>query len=320
MVGGEPQISRFLWAIVGIAMAAVLMFSVNQFSQLENFIASDARSQVGSLSLPHAFTQKASSKLATPKMAATQVSILSGGEAGGLTVKASHMAFGLMAAVTTFLGAVAMKFWNRHNEAVDMYRAECNAATPLTFRTSSPFSGSRMDGPDFSHDARSVRLLLQAAPKGAKGGKGKGKGPPVKGKVAGIIKLALPAGKATPAPPVGPALGQYGLNIVQFCKEYNAATEKEAADAMIIPVEITAFEDRTFKFVLKTPPASVLLRKAAGASKGSATPSKDMVGSISKQQLEEIAKTKLPDLNTKDVEMAMKVVAGTARSMGITIE
>jgi large subunit ribosomal protein L11 len=163
------------------------------------------------------------------------------------------------------------------------------------------------------HDARAMRTVLHAAAKG----KGKGGG---KGKIAGIIKLALPAGKATPAPPVGPALGQYGLNIVQFCKEYNAATEKEAGDGMIIPVEITAMDDRSYTFVLKTPPASVLLRKAANVPKGSATPNKDIVGSITIAQLEEIARKKLPDLNTADVQKAMTIVKGTAKNMGIAVK
>ena len=137
-------------------------------------------------------------------------------------------------------------------------------------------------------------------------------------KIVAIIKLALPAGKATPAPPVGPALGQHGLNIMNFCKEYNAKTADKGD--LIIPVEISAFEDRSFSFVLKTPPASVLLAKAANVAKGSGEPNKTNVGSITQEQLEEIAKTKLPDLNTNKIESAMRIVAGTARNMGITIE
>lgn len=185
----------------------------------------------------------------------------------------------------------------------------------MEFRAAAPWSSgaSLLNGPDFSQASRGSRLVLQAA-------KGKGKGGGAKGRIAGIIKLALPAGKATPAPPVGPALGQYGLNIVAFCKEYNAATEKEAAENMIIPVEITAFEDRSYSFVLKTPPASVLLKKFAGVPSGSATPNKLKVGKVTRAQLEEIAKIKLPDLNTSDVGQAMKIVEGTAKQMGITIE
>lgn len=137
-------------------------------------------------------------------------------------------------------------------------------------------------------------------------------------KVVGLIKLALPAGKATPAPPVGPALGQHGANIAAFCKEYNARTTDKGD--LIIPVEISVYEDRSYSFILKTPPASVLLVKAAKIPKGSGEPNKNMVGSISTQQLEEIAKVKLPDLNTQNIESAMRIVAGTAKNMGITIE
>lgn len=136
-------------------------------------------------------------------------------------------------------------------------------------------------------------------------------------KLVTIIKLALPAGKATPAPPVGPALGQHGLNIMNFCKEYNARTADKGD--LIIPVEISAFEDRSFTFVLKTPPASVLLAKAANVAKGSGEPNKVNVGSIKQEQLEEIAKIKLPDLNVAKLSSAMKIVEGTARNMGISI-
>ncbi len=137
-------------------------------------------------------------------------------------------------------------------------------------------------------------------------------------KVVALIKLALPAGKANPAPPVGPALGQHGVNIMAFCKEYNAKTADQPG--MIIPVEISVYEDRSFTFVLKTPPASVLIKKAAGVERGSNQPNKQTVGSITSQQLREIAQTKLPDLNANDVEAAMKIIAGTARNMGITIK
>jgi len=137
-------------------------------------------------------------------------------------------------------------------------------------------------------------------------------------KVVAIIKLALPAGKATPAPPVGPALGQHGANIAAFCKEYNAKTADKGD--LIIPVEISVYEDRSYSFILKTPPASILLIKAANIKKGSAEPNKINVGSITQSQLEEIAKTKLPDLNTQNLESALRIVTGTAKNMGITIQ
>jgi len=137
-------------------------------------------------------------------------------------------------------------------------------------------------------------------------------------KVVAQIKLALKAGKANPAPPVGPALGQHGVNIMAFCKEYNAKTADQAG--MVIPVEISVYEDRSFTFVLKTPPASILVAKAAGVERGSNEPNKKKVGSISQQQLREIAQTKMPDLNANDIEAAMKIVAGTARNMGITVK
>jgi large subunit ribosomal protein L11 len=136
-------------------------------------------------------------------------------------------------------------------------------------------------------------------------------------KITALIKLALPAGKATPAPPVGPALGQHGVNIAAFCKEYNARTGDKGG--LIIPVEISVYEDRSYNFILKTPPASILLVNAAKVKKGSSTPNKIMVGSITKAQLEEIANVKLPDLNTKKISSAMKIVEGTARNMGISI-
>lgn len=136
-------------------------------------------------------------------------------------------------------------------------------------------------------------------------------------KVVAIIKLALPAGKANPAPPVGPALGQHGVNIMAFCKEYNAKTADKAG--LVIPVEISVFEDRSFTFILKTPPASVLIKKAAGIDKGAAEPNKQKVASITREQLKEIAETKMPDLNANDIEAAMKIVAGTAKNMGVAI-
>lgn len=136
-------------------------------------------------------------------------------------------------------------------------------------------------------------------------------------KVVAMIKLALNAGKANPAPPVGPALGQHGVNIMAFCKEYNAKTADQVG--MVVPVEISVFEDRSFTFVLKTPPASVLIQKAAGIPKGSSQPNKQKVGSITRAQLKEIAQTKMPDINANDIEAAMKIVEGTARNMGVTI-
>jgi large subunit ribosomal protein L11 len=136
-------------------------------------------------------------------------------------------------------------------------------------------------------------------------------------KVAAVIKIELPAGQATPAPPVGTALGPHAVNIMDFVKQYNAATAAQTGS--VIPVEITIYEDRTFSFVLKTPPAAVLLRKAAGVEKGSAEPHREKVGSVTRAQVREIAETKMPDLNALDIEGAMKIVEGTARSRGITV-
>jgi large subunit ribosomal protein L11 len=141
--------------------------------------------------------------------------------------------------------------------------------------------------------------------------------PPKKKKVSGLIKLQIEAGKANPAPPVGPALGQHGVNIMEFCKAYNAATQSQAGD--VVPVEITVYEDRSFDFKLKTPPAARLLLKAAGVQKGSAEPHKTKVAKVTLDQVREIAKTKQEDLNANDVEAAAKIIAGTARSMGITV-
>src|ERR1700689_5970743 len=136
-------------------------------------------------------------------------------------------------------------------------------------------------------------------------------------RVVGKIGLQLPAGKATPAPPVGPALGPYSLNIMDFCKEYNERTQSKAG--MIIPVEITVFEDRTFSFITKTPPASFLIKQEAGLESGSAVPNRTKVGKITQAQLRKIAEAKMPDLNANDVEMAMRIIAGTARSMGVEV-
>lgn len=136
-------------------------------------------------------------------------------------------------------------------------------------------------------------------------------------KVAGKINLQINAGKANPAPPIGPALGQHGVNIMQFCKEYNAKTQDKVGT--IIPVVITVYEDRSFDFILKTPPTSELLKKAAKLDKGSATPNKEKVGKINKKQLREIAETKMPDLNCTSIESAERMVRGTARNMGLTV-
>ncbi len=137
-------------------------------------------------------------------------------------------------------------------------------------------------------------------------------------KAKAIVKLQVPAGKATPAPPVGTALGPHGINIMQFCKEYNAKTQSMAG--MIVPVEITIFQDRSFTFILKTPPAPVLLKKAAGVEKASGVPNRNKVGSVTRKQVREIAEMKMRDLNAVDVEGAMRMIEGTARSMGIDVK
>jgi len=138
-------------------------------------------------------------------------------------------------------------------------------------------------------------------------------------KIVGIIKLQVPAGKANPSPPIGPALGQRGLNIMEFCKQFNAATQK-LEPGLPIPVEITAFADKSFTFIMKTPPAGVLIKKALKLDKGSARPNKEKVGKLTRAQAEEIAKTKTPDLTAADLEAAVRTIAGTARSMGVEVE
>lgn len=137
-------------------------------------------------------------------------------------------------------------------------------------------------------------------------------------KIIGYIKLQLPAGKASPAPPVGPALGQHGVNIMEFCKAYNAKTQDQAG--MIIPVEVTVFADRSFAFITKTPPASVLLIKAANIEKGSGEPNREKVGTVTAEQVREIARIKMPDLNATSEQAAMRMISGTARSMGIVVD
>jgi large subunit ribosomal protein L11 len=141
---------------------------------------------------------------------------------------------------------------------------------------------------------------------------------PPRKRVAAVVKVQLQAGSATPAPPVGTALGPHGVNIMDFCKAYNAATEPMRGN--VIPVEITIYEDRTFTFVTKTPPAAELIKKAAGLSKGSAVPHKEKVGRLTRDQVREIATTKQPDLNANDIDAAMKIIEGTARSMGVTVD
>jgi large subunit ribosomal protein L11 len=141
---------------------------------------------------------------------------------------------------------------------------------------------------------------------------------PPKKKVAALIKLQINAGQATPAPPIGPALGQHGVNIMEFCKAYNAKTEGERGN--VIPVEITVYEDRSFTFITKTPPAAELIKKAAGVPKGSGEPHKTKVGRLTGEQVRQIAQAKLEDLNATDIDAAAKIIAGTARSMGITVE
>jgi large subunit ribosomal protein L11 len=144
-------------------------------------------------------------------------------------------------------------------------------------------------------------------------------------KVTGFIKLQVPAGKANPSPPIGPALGQHGVNIMEFCKQFNARTQPQMKDDVIIPVEITVFSDRSFTFITKTPPAAILIKKAAGLATakkpgtGSKEPNKNKVGKITKKQLKDIATTKLPDLNTTDLEAAMRTIAGTAKSLGVEV-
>ncbi len=136
--------------------------------------------------------------------------------------------------------------------------------------------------------------------------------------VTGYIKLQIPAGQANPAPPVGPALGQHGVNIMEFCKAYNAATQDKAG--LVVPVVITVYKDRSFSFITKSPPAAVLLKKAAAIAKGSGVPNRDKVGTVTRAQLEEIVETKKDDLNANDMDAAVRIIAGTARSMGIEVE
>jgi len=138
-------------------------------------------------------------------------------------------------------------------------------------------------------------------------------------KISAYVKLQVPAGQANPSPPVGPALGQHGVNIMEFCKAFNAETQSLEA-GLPIPVVITVYADRSFSFITKTPPAAVLLRKAVGVDKGSAVPNTDKVGTVTRAQLEEIARTKMPDLNTDDIDQAVRIIAGSARSMGLEVE
>ena len=137
-------------------------------------------------------------------------------------------------------------------------------------------------------------------------------------KIVGMVKLQIPGGQANPSPPVGPALGQHGVNIMEFCKAFNARTQ--AQQGLIIPVVVTVYSDRSFTFITKTPPAAILLKRAAGIATASGEPNRKKVGTVTRQQVREIAESKMPDLNANDVEMAMRIIEGTARSMGITVE
>src|SRR5882672_6841867 len=138
-------------------------------------------------------------------------------------------------------------------------------------------------------------------------------------KITGLIKLQVPAGKANPSPPVGPALGQHGVNIMEFCKSFNARTQAQASEGLIIPVVITVYNDRSFTFITKTPPAAILLKKAAGIEKGSGEPNKNKVGKVTKKQISDIAQLKLPDLNTTNLDSAIRTIEGAARSMGLDV-
>ncbi|KAL8210764.1 hypothetical protein R6Q57_005201 [Mikania cordata] len=182
------------------------------------------------------------------------------------------------------------------------------SAIPLSSNSNTYLQFRSIQRQSCSATPRSLTVIAMAPPKPS----GKAK------KVTGVIKLALEAGKATPAPPVGPALGSKGVNIMAFCKDYNARTADKAG--YIIPVEITVYDDKSFTFVLKTPPASVLLLKAAGVDKGSKDPQRERVGKITIEQLRVIATEKLPDLNCKTIESAMRIIAGTAANMGIDID
>ncbi|CAL6288711.1 unnamed protein product [Bathycoccus prasinos] len=193
--------------------------------------------------------------------------------------------------------------------AVNPSKTKCTSQTSVSSR-----AFSRGTSASFSGESVSCARLTQ---KMNGSNRGQRRVTTMAAKVAGYIKLAIEAGKANPAPPIGPALGAKGVNIMAFCKEYNARTSDQPG--MIIPVEITVFEDKSFTFILKTPPASVLLKKAAGVAKGAADPQKQNVGSVTLAQLEEIAKIKLPDLNCTKVESAMEVVRGTANNMGISV-
>lgn len=185
---------------------------------------------------------------------------------------------------------------------------DLSSSSSLVFKTCSPPHSSPWTSLPAARISRLCKVLAMAPPKPA----GKAK------KVIGVVKLALEAGKATPAPPVGPALGSKGVNIMAFCKEYNAKTADKAG--YVIPVEITVFDDKSFTFVLKTPPASILLLKAAGAEKGSKDPQKEKVGKVTADQVRTIATEKLPDLNCDSIESAMRIIAGTAANMGIDID
>jgi len=192
-------------------------------------------------------------------------------------------------------------------------KAGSRGVTASSSHTTSAFMGHGVGSKGFEGQ----RMSAGVAP-GSKGARGSRCVTSMAAKISGYIKLALTAGKANPAPPVGPALGSKGVNIMMFCKEYNARTQDQAG--MVIPVEITVYEDKSFTFILKTPPASILLAKAAGVKGGAPTSAKGKVGTITKEQLMEIATIKMPDLNAAKLESAARIVAGTAANMGIKIE
>ncbi|PON61119.1 Ribosomal protein [Trema orientale] len=200
-----------------------------------------------------------------------------------------------------------------HSNAKQLSSSFLGSPSSITsFTSSSEFSLRFLQSkqPQLLSPSRRLSVVAMAPPKAKPGGKAK--------KVVGLIKLALEAGKATPAPPVGPALGAKGVNIMAFCKDYNARTADKAG--YVIPVEITVFDDKSFTFILKTPPASVLLLKAAGVEKGSKDPKLEKVGKITIEQLKAIAAEKLPDLNCTTIESAMRIIAGTAANMGIEVD
>ncbi|KAF3434166.1 hypothetical protein FNV43_RR25269 [Rhamnella rubrinervis] len=222
---------------------------------------------------------------------------------------------------------ILAQFWRRSPKRHDLKNSACDVNHKTNFCSGNAVGVKQLLGssssyslisfsPKFLHSkqptfiSRRLCVVAMAPPKAKPGGKSK--------KVVGMIKLALEAGKATPAPPVGPALGSKGVNIMAFCKDYNARTADKAG--YVIPVEITVYDDKSFTFILKTPPASILLLKAAGVEKGSKDPKMEKVGKVTIEQLRAIATEKLPDLNCSSIESAMRIIAGTAANMGIDVD